>query len=141
MGYTSGVLTIGGCAGASWPSNGKLPERVVDELTECGKKGPTPLQSANYDLAFMVHVTEGTEEARVDEVALMSSTLHLNEVEACMADALYGMRTPLETLALRRRNLLPGPPFAPETRALLASPPSNSSSSWRSSSSAMRCTL
>ncbi|MEZ4297014.1 MAG: hypothetical protein R3B70_18760 [Polyangiaceae bacterium] len=91
----------------------------MDQLTECGKKGPRPLQSANYDLAFMVHVTEGTEEARVDEVKLMSSTLHLDEVEACMADALYGMRTPLEALALRRRNLSPGAPFAPETRALL----------------------
>jgi hypothetical protein len=119
MGYMSGVLALGGCGGASWPSNGKLPARVVDELTECGKKGPTPLQSVNYDLAFIVHVTEGAEEARVDEVTLMSSTLHLDEVEACMTDALYGMRTPLEALALRRRNLSPGPTFAPETRALL----------------------
>ncbi|MBK8253205.1 MAG: hypothetical protein IPK82_11135 [Polyangiaceae bacterium] len=92
---------------------------MVDKLTECGKKGPTPLTSVSYDLAFMVHVAEDEREARVDEVTLMSSTLHISEVETCMADALYGMRTPLEALALRRRNLSPGSPVAPETRALL----------------------
>lgn len=119
MGYTSGVLALGGCAGASWPSNGQLPERVVDKLTECGKKGPTPLESMNYDLAFTVHVTEDDQEARVDDVMLTSSTLHLHEVEACMTDALYGMQTPLEALALRRRTLSPDPTVAPEARALL----------------------
>lgn len=119
MGYTSGVLTLGGCAGASWPSSGKLPERVVDKLTECGKKGPTPVQSVNYDLAFTVHVTEGAREAWVDDVILTNSTLRLDEVEACMTDALYEMRTPLEALALRRRELSPDPTVAPEARALL----------------------
>ena len=117
MGYAFGVLTLGGCAGAPWPTNGKLPERVVDRLTECGKKGPTPLKSENYDLAFTVHVTEDDTEARVDDVMLTSSTLHLHEVEACMTDALYGMRTPLEALALRRRRLVPDP-IAPETRPM-----------------------
>lgn len=119
MGYTFGALTLGGCAGAPWPSNGKLPERVVDKLTDCGKKGPTPLVSVNYDLAFIVHVTEDDHEARVDDVMLTSSTLRLHEVEACMIDALYGMRTPLEALALRRRELSPGSTVPPETRALL----------------------
>jgi len=119
MGYTSGVLGLGGCAGAPWPSNGKLPERVVDKLTDCGKKGPTPIESTSYDLTFAVHVTEDDHEARVDDVMLTASTLHLHEVEACMTDALYGMRTPLEALALRRRQLSPDPTVAPETRALL----------------------
>jgi len=119
MGYMFGVLTLGGCAGASWPANGKLPERVVDKLADCGKKGPTPLESMSYDLAFIVHVTEDDHEARVDDVMLKSSTLHLHEVEACMKDALYGMRTPLEALALRQRSLAPDPTIAPETRALL----------------------
>ena len=52
MGYTSGAVALGGCAGAPWPSNGKLPPLVVDKLTDCGKKGPTPLESVNYDLTF-----------------------------------------------------------------------------------------
>lgn len=119
MGYALGLSTLGGCAGAPWPSHGNLPERVVDKLTECGKKGPTPLQSENYDLAFIVHVTEGGAEARVDDVTLKNSTLHFPEVEACMTDALYGMRAPLEALALRRRNLAPDPTVAPEARVLL----------------------
>src|SRR5215212_4708 len=36
-----------------------------------------------------------------------------------MEDALYGMRTPLEALALRRRNLAPDGAVAPGARALL----------------------
>ena len=63
MGYMSGVLTLGGCAGAPWPSNGTLPKSVVDKLTDCGKKGPTPLVSVNYNLAFIVHVTEDDHES------------------------------------------------------------------------------
>ena len=118
MGYTSGVLMLGGCASVSWPSNGKLPERVVDKLTECGKKGPSPLESVTYDLAFTVHVTEDDQEARVDDVMLTGSTLHLPEVEVCMTNALYGMRTPLEALALRRRKLPADPTVSPETRAM-----------------------
>jgi len=110
---------LGGCAGASWPSNGKLPERVVEKLADCGRKGPTPLESVSYDLAFTVHVTEDDHEARVDDVMLTASTLHLHEVETCMKDALYGMRTPLEALALRRRHPAPDKALAPETRALL----------------------
>lgn len=50
---------------------------------------------------------------------LTDSTLHLPEVEACMTDALYGMRTPLEELALRQRKLSPNPTVAPEARAML----------------------
>lgn len=116
--YSFGALTLGGCAGAPWPSNGQLPERVVDQLTACGKKGPTPLESVNYDLTFTVHVTEDDVEARVDDVMLTGSTLHLQEVEACMADALHGMRTPLEALALRRRQAAPEPNVSPEARAM-----------------------
>lgn len=118
LAYTSGVGALGGCAGAPWPSNGNLPPRVVDRLTDCGKKGPAPLESVNYDLAFTVHVTEDDQEARVDDVMLTGSTLHLHEVEACMADALYGMRTPLEALALRRRKLAPDPNGPTEARAM-----------------------
>ncbi|MEZ4376641.1 MAG: hypothetical protein R3B07_37905 [Polyangiaceae bacterium] len=73
----------------------------------------------NYDLAFVVHLIENEEEARVDEVMLTSSTLHLDDVEACMTDALYGMRTPLEALALRQRKLLPNPTAPHSARALL----------------------
>ena len=118
-GYAFGVFTLGGCGGASWPSKGQLPERVVERLTECGKKGPTPLVSVKYDLTFTVHVTEDDVEARVDEVMLTDSSLHIHEVEACMADALYGMRTPLSALALRQRRLAPDTTIAPEARALL----------------------
>ncbi len=80
---------------------------MVDKLRDCGRTGPTPLEPVSYDLAFMVHVAEEGEEVRVDDVMLTSSTLHLPEVEACMSDALYRMRAPLEALALRRRNLAP----------------------------------
>lgn len=62
-------------------------------------------------------MTEDDTEARVDDVLLTSSTLHLHEVEACMTDALYGMRTPLEALALRRRNPVPEP-ITPEARRM-----------------------
>lgn len=119
VGYAFGVFSLGGCGGASWPSKGQLPERVVERLTECGKKGPTPLQSVKYDLTFTAHVTEDGAEAHVDEVMLTDSTLHIDEVEACMTDALYGMRTPLSALALRRRKLAPDMNVAPEARALL----------------------
>lgn len=119
LAYTSGILALGGCGGAPWPSHGKLPERVIDKLQECGKKGPTPMQSASYALTFTVHVREDDYEARVDDVMLTDSTLHLEEVESCMSDALYAMRTPLEALALRQYKLSPDPPVAPETRALL----------------------
>jgi hypothetical protein len=117
-GYAFGVFTLGGCGGASWPSKGQLPERVVERLTECGKKGPTPPESVRYNLTFTVRVTENNVEASVDEVMLMDSTLHVDEVEDCMADALYGMRTPLHALALRRRKLTPDMAVAPEARAL-----------------------
>jgi hypothetical protein len=108
--------------GAPWPSNGKLPDGVVDALAECGKKGPKPVESVSYDLTFTVHVTEDDREAHVDDVMLLRSTLHLPEVEVCMADALHGMRTPLSALALRRRKLSPDPTVAPESRALLGQP-------------------
>jgi hypothetical protein len=117
-GYAFGVFTLGGCGGASWPSKGQLPEGVVERLTECGKKGPTPLESVRYNLTFTVRVTEDNVEASVDEVMLMDSTLHIDEVEDCMTDALYGMRTPLDALALRRRKLTPDMAVAPEASAL-----------------------
>lgn len=71
----SGILLFGGCAGAPWPSNGKLPEGVVGRLTECGKKGPVPFESVSYDLTFTVHATEDEAQVRVDEVMLTGSTL------------------------------------------------------------------
>ena len=119
MGYASGICALGGCGGAPWPSNGKLPGSVREKLEECGKNGPTALVPMNWSLAFVVHVTEGETEVRVDEVLLSSSTLHFKEVEDWMASALYGMRTPLEALALRRRKVGPAPAASPETRALL----------------------
>lgn len=114
----SGVLLFGGCAGAPWPSNGKLPEGVVDRLTECGKKGPVPLESVSYDLTFTVHATEEDAEVRVDEVMLTGSTLHVQDVEACMTDAFYGMRAPLDVLALRRHKVVPQPDVTPEARSM-----------------------
>lgn len=117
--FTVGVCTLGGCAGAAWPSNGQLPGLVVDKLTDCGEKGPKALHPVSYDLAFVVLVTEGSEEARVDDVTLDRSTLHIDEVEGCMRDALYAMRTPLEALALRRRSPPPDTTVAPEGRSLL----------------------
>jgi hypothetical protein len=116
--YAFGVFTLGGCGGASWPSKGQLPERVVERLTECGKKGPIPLEPVRYNLTFTVHVAENNVEASIDEVVLTDSTLHIDEVEDCMTDALYGMRTPLEALAFRRRKLAPDMAVAPEARAL-----------------------
>ncbi|MBK8253562.1 MAG: hypothetical protein IPK82_12950 [Polyangiaceae bacterium] len=90
---------LGGCGGSTWPANGKLPDGVVERLHECGKKGPTPLTKVNFDLTYTLHVAEDNREAWVDEVMLINSTLNIPEVEGCMADALRGMRTPLEALA------------------------------------------
>lgn len=110
---------LGGCGGGgpTWPSDGQLPDRMIERLAECGKKGPIPLESRTYNLSFMVRVTEGVDEVHVEEVMLKDSTLKLQEVESCMVDALYGMRAPLQVLALR--SLGPENPMSPETRALL----------------------
>src|SRR5690348_12783281 len=88
MGYTSGLFALGGCGGASRPWNGQLPESVVDKLTDCGKQGPKPLQRVEHALVFNVVVDV---DSHVEEVELTDSTLHLPEVEACMAQALYGL--------------------------------------------------
>lgn len=119
FGYTFGVSMLGGCAGASWPSNGQLPDRVVGKLRDCGGKGPAPIEPVSYDLNFLVHVTEDEDEVRVDDVMLTDSTLHLPEVEQCMIDALHGMRARLSALALRRRHLAPDFTVASEGRPLL----------------------
>lgn len=118
-GYVFGISTLGGCGGPTWPSDGQLPDRMIEKLAECGKKGPIPLEAKTYNLSFMIRVTEGEEEVHVEEVMLKDSTLKLEAVESCMADALYGMRAPLQVLALRRRSLAPDAPMSPETRALL----------------------
>ncbi|MBK8257548.1 MAG: hypothetical protein IPK82_33380 [Polyangiaceae bacterium] len=113
------IATLGGCGGTTWPANGRLPDGVVDRLHECGKKGPTPLTKVNFDLTYTLHVAEDDREAWVDEVMLINSTLNIPEVETCMADALRGMRTPLEALALRQRKEFDPIPVAPHSKALL----------------------
>ena len=116
MGYTSGLFTLGGCGGASRPSNGQLPEPVVNKLTDCGKQGPKALQRVEYALVFNVAMTQ---DGRVDDVLLTDSTLHFPEVEACMTQALYGLSATAEAPPLRRRMLESGVASAPETRPLL----------------------
>ncbi|MBK8257179.1 MAG: hypothetical protein IPK82_31465 [Polyangiaceae bacterium] len=113
------MAALGGCGGTTWPTHGKLPDGVVARLHECGKKGPTPLTKVNFDLTYTLHVAEDDREAWVDEVMLINSTLNIPEVESCMADALRGMRTPLEALALRQHKGFDPVPVAPHSRALL----------------------
>ncbi|MFO0587013.1 MAG: hypothetical protein U0441_05730 [Polyangiaceae bacterium] len=120
-GYVLGISTLGGCgsSGPTWPKDGQLPDRMIEKLAECAKKGPVPLESKTYNLSFIVQVAEGENEVAVEEVMLKDSTLQLHEVESCMADALHTMRAPLQVLALRRRSFVPEGPVSPESRTLL----------------------
>ena len=79
-GYSFGVFTLGGCGGSQADvASPTVSERVVEKLTECGKRGPTPLEPVKHTVAFDVFMNpDGT----VELVALRDSTLHLDEVEA-----------------------------------------------------------
>ena len=99
------------------PSHGgpELPERVVEELTDCVKQAPAPSTSAEgdpptYAIQFDVHVTEG---GGISSVEVRDSMLGGGGMEACMASVLRGARLPVRAQATQR---------APQARALVASP-------------------
>lgn len=123
MGYAFGLFTLGGCggsqAGFAPHVDGQLPDRVVEKLKDCSKRGPTPLQSVKHTVAFDVFMdTDG----RVEQVALKDSTLHLDEIEACMEGALHSLSGPATNASLRRRERLGPGSVPPATRVHLANP-------------------
>jgi len=124
MGYTLGLFTLGGCGGSQVgfapPADGRLPERVVDKLTDCTqRRGPTALQPVSYTISFDVFLSS---DGQVENVALRHSTLHLDELEACMTSALHAVSERATEASLRRR--VPASPASlpPETRVLVANP-------------------
>jgi len=122
MGHAFGLFALGGCGGSQAgfaPPAGHLPERVVERLWDCGKRGPTALQPVSYTIAFDVFMDP---DGQVDNVALRSSTLHLDEVEACMEKALHRLSERALDASLRRREPTSPLPLSPETRALFANP-------------------
>jgi hypothetical protein len=123
MGYVFGVFTLGGCAGSQGrfapPADGQLPERVVEKLAACSKRGPAPLQPQKHTISFDVFVDS---DGHVEQVALRDSTLHLDEVEACMEDGLHALSERPADASLRRRQPGPLAPLSPEARALFAQP-------------------
>lgn len=123
MGYAFGLFTLGGCgssrAGFAPPTDGQLPERVVEKLTECTRRGPVPLQPVKHTVAFDVFMNS---DGQVEQVALRDSTFHLDEVEACMEGALNALSEGTIDASLRRRAPASPAPLPPETRALLGNP-------------------
>lgn len=124
MGYAFGVFALGGCggsqAGFAPPADGRLPERVVEKLTECGKRGPAALQPVKHAVSFDVFMAP---DGVVDNVTLRDSTLHLDEVEACMENALHALSERAIDASLRRREPASPASLSPETRALFAAAP------------------
>lgn len=116
-------LPLGGCggppAGVAPATLDPLPDHIVQRLTDCGKRGPTPLAPVQHTVAFDVFMNPDGE---VQEVALRDTTLHFDEVEACMQSALGGLSGRVADGPLRRREPTSPAPPEPETRTLLASP-------------------
>jgi hypothetical protein len=73
---------------------------VVEKLSECGRRGPVPLEPVKHSVAFDVFIDS---DGQVEQVALRSSTFHLDEVEACMTDALQALSERAPQASLRRR--------------------------------------
>jgi len=123
MGYAFGLFTLGGCggsqAGFAPPADGQLPERVVEKLADCGKRGPAPLQPVKHTVTFDVFMNS---DGKVEQVALKSSTFHLDEVEACMGNALDALSERATEASLRRREPVSPASLSPETRALFGNP-------------------
>ena len=103
-GYAFGLFTLGGCGGSQMggasPGDQELPDSVMGKLTDCGKQGPKALTPVEYALVFTVAFTK---DGQVQDVLLTDSTLHVPEVERCMAHALHGLSATAEALPLRRR--------------------------------------
>jgi len=124
MGYVFGLFTLGGCGGSQVgfapAADGRLPERVVDRLTDCTqRRGPTALQSVSYTVSFDVFMNS---DGQVEDVALRSSTFHLDELEACMTNALHALSERAVDASLRRREPASQASLPPETRGLFANP-------------------
>jgi hypothetical protein len=123
MPYAFGVVTLGGCggsqAGFAPPADGQLPERVVDKLTACTRRGPAALQPEKHTVSFDVFMND---DGQVEQVALRDSTFHLDEIEACMEDALHALSERAADASLRRRPAGPSGPVSPGARGLLAQP-------------------
>ncbi|MBK8256233.1 MAG: hypothetical protein IPK82_26650 [Polyangiaceae bacterium] len=123
VGYAFGVFTLGGCGGSQAgydpPTDGQLPERVVEKLTDCSRRGPAALQPVKHTVSFDVFMNP---DGQVEQVALRDSTLRLDEVEACMAGALHDLSERAINAPLRRREPAFPASLPPETRALVANP-------------------
>ena len=123
MGYVFGLFALGGCggsqAGFAPPADGQLPERVVEKLTDCSKRGPAALQPVKQTVSFDVFMNS---DGQVEQVALRNSTFHLDEVETCMENALRGLSERAIDASLRRREPASPASLPPETRALFAHP-------------------
>jgi hypothetical protein len=103
-GNTFGIFTLGGRGGAQTgfapPLGGQLPEHVKERLRECSKRGPAPSGPENHTVSFDVFMDP---DGQVDGGALRASTLHLDEVEACMESALRRVSDRPMEASLRRR--------------------------------------
>lgn len=125
LGYAFGVFTLGGCGGSQTgsdlPADGQLPERVVEALTDCARRrGPTALQRVEHTISYDVFMDP---DSQVLNVALRRSTLHLDELEACMDSALQAVSERAVDASLRRREPDSPAPLPPESRTLVAAGP------------------
>lgn len=123
-GYVFGLFTLGGCGGLQVgfapPADGRLPEHVVDKLTDCTQRGgPTALQTVGYTVSFDVFMDS---DGQVENVALRQSTFHIDEVEACMGSALRALSERPMDASLRRREPASPASLPSETRGLFANP-------------------
>jgi hypothetical protein len=93
---------------------------VVEKLTECAERwGPKALEPVSMSISFDVFLDPDGE---VEDVALIKSSFHLDDLEACMIKVLHDVSERAIHTSLRRRA-----PFAPtfaskDARTLLGHP-------------------
>jgi hypothetical protein len=92
---------------------------VVEKLKECSKRGPVPLQPVKHTVSFDVFMDS---DGQVEQVALRDSTLHLDDVEACMERVLHAVSERAMDASLRRHEPASLASLPPETRALFGHP-------------------
>ncbi|HRI68888.1 MAG TPA: hypothetical protein PK156_31880 [Polyangium sp.] len=130
VGLALGLLPLG-CGGASGeaytmvqqPSSGSdvasawtMPEAIVEDMRTCAREHARELHAHTHETKFELAVTE---EGDVQKVMLRSSTLHHDELESCLMEALSKLSLPSSVLPLRSAGPVSGGESSPEARAQL----------------------
>lgn len=118
LGALSTPLGCGGSGGglpaASARADAKLPESIARHVRTCAAEHVEHLRSADLSVRYDVTLASDGE---VDSVTLVGSTLGDEDLEACMASALWELS--IDTLPARRSSNSDPEPAAAESRMFL----------------------